>query len=117
MAKQHMHFTHTDRVLDFPRHDGTALIGILREGSPKDQLARLDRLFGEIAPCPIPVESPNGYNVHFADGAELRFCLPDSDAAELHCITRADTPERAVELNNRAMGRLLAIAMTRFKMA
>lgn len=117
MTMQHLHFTHTDRIVDFPRHNGAALIGMLREGSPEDQLARLDRLFGEIAPSPTPVKAPNGYNVHFADGAELMFCLPYSDVPELHCITRADTLERAVELNSRAMGRLLAIALTQFGMA
>lgn len=99
-------FTFSDRVADFPQAHSAALIALLSAGAEDEQLARIARLFGEIAGFPTAVDTTDGYRMHFADGAVIHF-RPSGNAPELRCYTEAESEERARHLNARALAHVL----------
>jgi phosphomannomutase len=100
-------FTFSDRVADFPQDHSAALIAFLSHGPEDEQLARIARLFGEIAGLPIGIDTTDGYRMTFADGAILHF-RPSGNAPELRCYSEAETEERARDLNAKALAHALA---------
>lgn len=100
-------FTFSDRVADFSQDNSAALIAFLSHGPEDEQLARIARLFGEIAGFPIGIDTTDGYRMTFADGAILHF-RPSGNAPELRCYSEAETEARARDLNARALAHVLA---------
>lgn len=100
-------YTFSDRVADFPQANSAALIALLSEGPEDAQLARIARLFGEIAGLPTAIDTTDGYRMSFADGAVIHF-RPSGNAPELRCYTEAETEDRARDLNARALAHVLA---------
>lgn len=99
-------FTYSDRVADFPQANSAALIALLSEGEEDAQLARIARLFGEIAGFPRSIDTTDGYRMTFADGAIVHF-RPSGNAPELRCYTEAETEAHARELNQAALTHVL----------
>ena len=99
-------FTYSDRVADFPQAHSAALIAFLSEGGEDEQLARIARVFGEIAGFPTAIDTTDGYRMTFADGSIIHF-RPSGNAPELRCYTEAETEARARELNSRALSHVL----------
>jgi len=100
-------FTFSDRVADFPQENSAALIAFLSHGEEDEQLARIARLFGEIAGFPTGIDTTDGYRMSFADGAIIHF-RPSGNAPELRCYSEAETEEKARDLNARALAHVLA---------
>lgn len=100
-------FTYSDRVADFPQEHSAALIAFLSEGAEDEQLARIARVFGEIAGFPTAIDTTDGYRMTFADGAIIHF-RPSGNAPELRCYTEADTEAKARELNRLALAHVLS---------
>ncbi|SMC38189.1 phosphomannomutase [Novosphingobium sp. B1] len=99
-------FTFSDRVADFPQADSKALLALLLEGEEDAQLARIARLFGEIAGFPTTIDKTDGYRMTFADGAIIHF-RPSGNAPELRCYTEAESEQRARALNHAALSHVL----------
>ncbi|MBB3860013.1 phosphomannomutase [Novosphingobium hassiacum] len=99
-------FTYSDRVADFPQEHSAALVAFLSEGGEDEQLARIARVFGEIAGLPTAIDTTDGYRMTFADGAIIHF-RPSGNAPELRCYTEAETEARARDLNARALAHVL----------
>lgn len=100
-------FTFSDRVADFPQENSAALIAFLSHGEEDEQLARIARLFGEIAGFPTGIDTTDGYRMSFADGAIIHF-RPSGNAPELRCYSEAESDEKARDLNARALAHVLA---------
>jgi len=100
-------YTFSDRVADFPQAHSAALIALLSNGPEDEQLARIARLFGEIAGLPIGIDTTDGYRMTFADGAVIHF-RPSGNAPELRCYSEAESEEKAKDLNARALAHVLA---------
>lgn len=100
-------FTFSDRVADFPQVNSAALIAYLGHGEQDEQLARIARLFGEIAGFPTGIDTTDGYRMTFADGAIIHF-RPSGNAPELRCYSEAESEEKARDLNARALAHVLA---------
>ncbi|OYX95810.1 MAG: phosphomannomutase, partial [Novosphingobium sp. 35-62-5] len=100
-------FTYSDRVADFPQAHSAALIALLSSGPEDEQLARIARLFGEIAGFPTGIDTTDGYRMSFADGAVIHF-RPSGNAPELRCYTEAESEAKAQDLNARAFAHVLA---------
>jgi phosphomannomutase len=100
-------FTFSDRVADFPQAHSAALIAFLGHGPEDEQLARIARLFGEIAGFPTGIDTTDGYRMSFADGAIVHF-RPSGNAPELRCYSEAETEARARDLNHRALAHVLS---------
>lgn len=100
-------FTFSDRVPDFPQDNSAALIAFLSHGPEDEQLARIARVFGEIAGFPTGIDTTDGYRMTFAEGAILHL-RPSGNAPELRCYSEAETEERARDLNARALAHVLA---------
>jgi phosphomannomutase len=99
-------FTFSDRVADFPQENSAALIAFLSHGPEDEQLARIARLFGDIAGFPTGIDTTDGYRMTFADGAIIHF-RPSGNAPELRCYSEAETEEKARNLNARALAHVL----------
>ncbi len=99
-------FTYSDRVADFPQAHSAALVAFLSEGGEDAQLARIARVFGEIAGFPTAIDTTDGYRMTFADGAIIHF-RPSGNAPELRCYTEAETEAKARELNRLAFAHVL----------
>lgn len=100
-------FTFSDRVADFPQDNSAALIAFLSHGPEDEQLARIARLFGDIAGFPTGIDTTDGYRMTFADGAIIHF-RPSGNAPELRCYSEAESEEKARDLNARALAHVLA---------
>lgn len=100
-------YTFSDRVADFPQAHSAALIALLSSGAEDEQLARIARLFGEIAGFPTAIDTTDGYRMSFADGAVIHF-RPSGNAPELRCYTEAESEAKARDLNARALAHVLA---------
>jgi phosphomannomutase len=100
-------YTFSDRVADFPQAHSAALIALLSSGEEDEQLARIARLFGEIAGFPTGIDTTDGYRMSFADGAVIHF-RPSGNAPELRCYTEAESEAKARDLNARALAHVLA---------
>ncbi|MDP3549081.1 MAG: phosphomannomutase [Novosphingobium sp.] len=100
-------FTFSDRVADFPQAHSAALIALLSSGAQDEQLARIARLFGEIAGLPTGIDTTDGYRMSFADGAVIHF-RPSGNAPELRCYTEAESEAKARDLNARALSHVVA---------
>ncbi len=99
-------FTYSDRVADFPQSDSAALIAFLSKGTTGEQLARIARVFGDIAGLPTVIDTTDGYRMSFASGAILHF-RPSGNAPELRCYSEAETEARARDLNGKALKHVL----------
>lgn len=99
-------FTYSDRVADFPQAHSAALIAFLSEGGEDEQLARIARVFGEIAGFPTAIDTTDGYRMTFADGSIIHL-RPSGNAPELRCYTEAETEAHARDLNKRALVQVL----------
>lgn len=95
-------FTFSDRLSDFPQWRSSALIDVMSSGSTDAQLARISRVFGEIAGHPASIDTTDGYRMTFADGSIIHL-RPSGNAPELRCYTEAETEEKARDLNARAL--------------
>lgn len=100
-------FTFSDRVADFPQEDSGALIALLSSGAEDEQLARVARLFGDLAGFPVGIDTTDGYRMSFADGSVIHL-RPSGNAPELRCYTEAETEALARDLNTRALAHVLA---------
>ena len=103
-------FTYSDRVADFPQADSAALIAFLSAGSEGEQLARIARVFGEIAGLPTAVNTTDGYRMGFVSGAILHF-RPSGNAPELRCYSEAETEVLARDLNGKALAHVLDVVI------
>ncbi|OYZ25473.1 MAG: hypothetical protein B7Y31_13820 [Novosphingobium sp. 16-62-11] len=99
-------FTFSDRVADFPQAHSAALIALLSTGGQGEQLARVARLFGEIAGLPTALDTTDGYRMSFANGAVVHL-RPSGNAPELRCYTEAQSEADAKDLNARALAHVL----------
>ena len=109
-------FTYSDRVADFPQADSASLIAFLSEGDEGAQLARIARVFGDIAGLPIAIDTTDGYRMSFASGAILHF-RPSGNAPELRCYSEAETEARARDLNGRALAHVLTVVIPELQKA
>ncbi len=99
-------YTFSDRVADFPQAHSAALVAFLSKGGEDEQLARIARVFGEIAGLPTAIDTTDGYRMTFANGSIIHF-RPSGNAPELRCYTEAETEAHARDLNARALAHVL----------
>ncbi|KPF90738.1 phosphomannomutase [Novosphingobium sp. AAP83] len=109
-------FTYSDRVANFPQADSAALIAFLSTGDEGAQLARIARVFGDIAGLPIAIDTTDGYRMSFASGAILHF-RPSGNAPELRCYSEAETEARARALNSKALAHVLTVVIPELQKA
>lgn len=100
-------FTYSDRVAEFPQADSAALIAFLSAGAQGAQMARIARVFGDIAGLPTAIDTTDGFRMSFASGAIIHF-RPSGNAPELRCYSEAETEPRARALNAQALSHVLA---------
>lgn len=100
-------YTFSDRVADFPQANSAALVAFLAMGDEAAQLARIARVFGDIAGFPTGIDTTDGYRMSFADGAIIHF-RPSGNAPELRCYSEAESEARARDINARALAHVLA---------
>ena len=90
-------YTYSDRLKAFPSETSRQRLDQLRQGSVRDQLARLSAMFEGISGTAVDINDVDGLRTSFAN-EEVVHLRPSGNAPELRCYTEADTPERAHEM-------------------
>ena len=101
--------TFSERLQNYPTAQSQALIAHLLEGDQSAILARLTRMFGDIAGTADTIDTTDGLRIHF-DGGDIIHLRPSGNAPELRCYTESATPERAAWLNASVLGILRVTA-------
>jgi len=101
--------TFSERLQNYPTAQSQALIAHLLEGDPSAILARLTRMFGDIAGTADTIDTTDGLRIHF-DGGDIIHLRPSGNAPELRCYTESATPERGAWLNASVLGILRVTA-------
>jgi len=95
--------TFSERLQNYPTAQSQALIAHLLEGDRSAILARLTRMFGDIAGTANTIDTTDGLRIHF-DGGDIIHLRPSGNAPELRCYTESATPERGAWLNASVLG-------------
>lgn len=91
-------FTYSERLQNYPTEDSKALLARLQAGADHDVLARVTRMFGDLAGTATSFDVTDGLRMTFADG-DIIHLRPSGNAPELRCYTESSTTERAAALN------------------
>jgi phosphomannomutase len=91
-------FTFSDRITPFPPEASAAVFSKLLAGDCREQLGRLNELFGEISGTPVGIDLTDGMRVIFANEEIIHF-RGSGNAPELRCYTEADSRDRAEHIN------------------
>lgn len=95
-------FTHSERLQEFPTDTAQALLAELQAGSEAEILARLTRMFEDIAGSAAAFDSTDGLRVTFEDG-DIIHLRPSGNAPELRCYTESASVARAEAINAQAL--------------
>lgn len=96
-------FTASDRLKDFATEKSRAILNRFGGGDDRVAFQALDALFGAlVGGGTAAIDRTDGVRVSFSNG-EILHLRPSGNAPEFRCYTEAATPERAVELCERAL--------------
>ncbi|GHC91755.1 phosphomannomutase [Novosphingobium pokkalii] len=105
-------FTNSERLQNYPTSQSQALLAALQQGAEADVLARLTRLFGDIAGGEAQrFDATDGLRTTFASG-DIIHLRPSGNAPELRVYTESATAERAASLNQQALDRVRDLDMS-----
>ncbi len=107
LASLPQRFTFSDRLKEFPPALSQQLFAMLGAGTDAEQLALQNRLFGAFAGEASVIDATDGVRATFSSGAIIHL-RGSGNAPELRCYTEADSEERAVVLNQAALGSVKA---------
>jgi phosphomannomutase len=88
-------FTASNRLKEFPTETSQAKLAEFASGGA----AAFEAAFGDLCGTVTDVDDTDGLRATF-DNAEVIHLRPSGNAPEFRCYNEADTPERAVELND-----------------
>lgn len=95
-------YTCSDRIQNFPTALSQQRLAQLQSGSPQEQHAALEALWGRVSGAVSGLDTTDGLRMTFAN-QEVIHLRPSGNAPELRCYTEAHTPHRAVEVNGLAL--------------
>lgn len=101
-AKLPERYTFSERLQNYPVSRSQALIAHLEQGDESAILARLTRIFGELAGEADGIDRTDGLRIYFADG-DIIHLRPSGNAPELRCYTESSSADRASTLNELAL--------------
>lgn len=105
-------FTNSERLQNYPTSQSQALLAGLQQGIETDVLARLTKLFGDLAGSEAQTfDATDGLRTTFASG-DIIHLRPSGNAPELRVYTEGATAERAASLNQQALERVRDLDMS-----
>ena len=102
-------FTASDRLKEFPTEKSRAIIAKFSSGNAAKDNAALEKIFGALCGKVAHTDGTDGLRVTFAN-EEVIHLRPSGNAPEFRCYTEAASNERAVSLNELALGELKKLA-------
>jgi len=96
-------FTFSDRIQELPTSQSQALLAQLQSGDEDQVLGRVTKMFGSVAGTATAFDTTDGLRITF-DSGDIIHLRPSGNAPELRCYTEAASTERAVSLNEQALG-------------
>ncbi|MBW3623562.1 MAG: phosphomannomutase [Armatimonadetes bacterium] len=98
-------FTYSDRLKEFPTEKSRAILAQLYTGEGEQDRETINTAFEPITGTGVDeIDTTDGLRMTF--GPEIIHLRPSGNAPEFRCYTEADTPERAIELNQQVMALL-----------
>ncbi|MDP6634441.1 MAG: phosphomannomutase [Phycisphaerae bacterium] len=88
-------FTASNRLKEFPTETSKAKLAEFSDGGA----GAFEDAFGRLCGTVVDIDATDGLRATF-DNAEVIHLRPSGNAPEFRCYNEADTPERAVELND-----------------
>jgi len=95
-------YTFSERLQNYPTAQSRTLIAHLQEGDQSAIMARLTKMFGDIAGTAATIDTTDGLRIHFK-GGDIIHLRPSGNAPELRCYTESCSAERAAQLNEQSL--------------